>query len=201
MKSKIFTLFFLLILFIFLTAKSYANSIFTDLSSNIFRLHILANSDSEDDQQLKLRVRDEVLKYIKNLIQNCNTKDEVIGAVTNHLEDLYNISRKVISDNGYNYDIKIEIGNFYFPTKYYSNISMPSGNYDALRIKIGKSEGHNWWCSLFPALCFTDISNGMLDSVTQKKLEKTLSKEENQILFNSTPNIKFKFKIIEFFNK
>ena len=142
-NSKLFKLFVLIclfLLFLFLTAKSYANSISNDLKDNIFRLHIIANSDLEEDQNLKLKVRDSITQYMKTLTLNCKTKNEVIDVVNNHINDFYNIVQKTIQDNGYNYSINIEVGKFYFPTKYYGNISLPSGLYDALKIEIGEAK-------------------------------------------------------------
>lgn len=137
---KFFILIFLFITFLFITAKSYANSISGELSENIFRLHIIANSDTDEDQNLKLKVRDSIIEYMESLTQNCKTKDEVISIINSNIDSFYNIAQKTIEDNGYNYSINIEVGNFYFPTKYYGNISLPSGYYDALKIEIGEAK-------------------------------------------------------------
>lgn len=124
--SRILLLIFLFILFILISTYTYANSVFNDLSSNIFRLHILANSDSSEDQELKLKVRDEIIKYLEPKTKNCKNKDEVIEIVSQNIKELQKISLKTIKDNGYDYNVTLEIGNFDFPTKYYGNISMPS---------------------------------------------------------------------------
>jgi stage II sporulation protein R len=197
--SRIFLIILLLISFIFISAKSYANSIMEDLSSNIFRLHIIANSDSDEDQKLKLKVRDEIISYIKTLTNNSQTKSEIIKITSNNLDKLTDIAKQVILENGYNYDVTVELGNFYFPTKYYGNISMPAGNYDAIRIKIGEAKGQNWWCSLFPALCFTDVSTGIIDKSADDNLKASLNSEEYNLLTENSTKIKFKFKIIELF--
>jgi stage II sporulation protein R len=197
--SRIFLIILLLISFIFISAKSYANSIMEDLSSNIFRLHIIANSDSDEDQNLKLKVRDEIISYIKTLTNNSQTKSEIIKITSNNLDKLTDIAKQVILENGYNYDVTVELGNFYFPTKYYGNISMPAGNYDAIRIKIGEAKGQNWWCSLFPALCFTDVSTGIIDKSADDNLKASLNSEEYNLLTENSTKIKFKFKIIELF--
>lgn len=202
MKShlRILLLIILLAIFIFITAKSYATSVFTNLSENIFRLHIIANSDKDYDQELKLKIRDEIINYIKPLTENCKNKKEVISIIEDNLNNLANIAKGTIIKNGYDYDVTVELGNFYFPTKHYANVSMPSGNYDAIRIKVGKSEGKNWWCSLFPALCFTDVSNGIIDKKSEKSLKSNLEKEEFSLITNKNKEIKFKFKLIELFN-
>lgn len=90
-------------------------------------------------------------------------------------------------------------GNFYFPTKYYGNISMPAGLYDALKIEIGEAKGQNWWCSLFPPLCFTDISSGIIDEEADENLQNNLDEEEYSIITSSSNTFKFKFKILELF--
>lgn len=203
MKSylRILLLIILLVIFIFITAKTYATSVFTNLSENVFRLHIIANSNNDYDQELKLKIRDEIIDYMKPLTENCKNKKEVISIIKDNLDNLVKISKEAVIKNGYNYDVTIELGNFYFPTKYYGNVSMPSGNYDAIRIKIGKAEGKNWWCSLFPALCFTDVSNGIIDQKAEKNLKSNLEQEEFNLITNKTQEIKFKFKLIELFNK
>ena len=130
----------LLFLYIFINAYSYANSVFPHLSSNIFRLHIIANSDSVDDQELKLNIRDHILQYLEPLTRSCKTKEDVRQIVSNQLLSLQEIAIQTIKENGYAYNVTLEVGNFYFPTKYYGNISMPAGNYDALKINIGEAK-------------------------------------------------------------
>ena len=108
---------------------------------------------------------------------------------------------KLLKNSGYNYSVSIEIGNFYFPTKYYGNISLPAGKYDGLKINIGEAKGQNWWCSLFPPLCFIDISSGYISEEDSKILEENLTEEEFMLVSSSSPDIKLKFKILEFLNK
>lgn len=204
MKKHIKNFFIICILFIsfvLVTATSYANSIFNDLSTNIFRLHIIANSDSSEDQLLKLKIRDSIINYMKIATKNANSKEEIINFCKNNLDELKNIAVQVIKENGYEYDINIEIGNFYFPTKDYANISLPAGNYDALRIKIGNATGKNWWCSLFPPLCFVDISSGVLEDEDSKVLKENLNSEEYSLITNTSDEMKLKFKIIEIINE
>lgn len=191
----------LFITFFIVSAYSYASSISTGLSENIFRLHILANSDSEEDQNLKLKVRDEIIKYMKTLSEGMSDKNAVIAISKEHTNDFIEIAENVIHDNGYDYPVNIEIGNFYFPTKYYGNISLPAGNYDALKIEIGNAEGQNWWCSLFPPLCFVGVSSGIIDSEGEGYLKENLSEEEFELISNSSSDVEFKFKIVEILNE
>lgn len=200
MRKNFIIISILFVLFFIVTAYSYATTISTGLSDEIFRLHILANSDSEEDQNLKLKVRDKILESMETLTKNMSDKQAVIELSKQHTDDFKQIAEKVIEENGYDYDVTIEIGNFYFPTKYYGNISLPSGNYDALRIKIGNAEGQNWWCSLFPPLCFVNISSGVLNEENSEYLKNTLTEEEFNLISSSSSDIDFKFKIVELFN-
>ena len=202
MKLKHFlVIIILLFIFILSTVLSYSSEVFAGLQDNIFRLHILANSDSKEDQHLKLLVRDAIIDYIEEINSTSTSKEETIQNISNHLDSIQQISQKIIQEHGFNYSISLEIGNFYFPTKYYGNISLPAGNYDALKINIGEASGQNWWCSLFPPLCFIDISSGYLEEKDSKILEENLSNEEFMLVSSSSPDIKLKFKILEFFHE
>ena len=201
MKLKYFLLIsLLLVIFLILNLISYSNSVFAGLEENIFRLHILANSDSSEDQELKLAVRDNIISYMKEINSSSNSKKETINNVSLHLDDLQKIAENTISEKGFDYSVDLEIGNFYFPTKYYGNINLPAGNYDALKINIGKANGKNWWCSLFPPLCFIDISNGYIEENEQDILKNNLSDEEFLLISSSSPEIKLKFKLLELLN-
>lgn len=190
----------LLISFIFISISSYASTISKDLSDNFFRLHILANSDSKEDQDLKLKVRDNIIEYMNSLSYDGLTKEEAINLTQEHITEFEIIAQKTIENEGYNYNVSLEIGNFYFPTKLYGNVSLPAGYYDALKIEIGKAQGKNWWCSLFPPLCFVDISSGVIDEESEDLLKDNLSDEEFAIITSNSETVKFKFKIVELFS-
>ncbi len=196
----IISLFILFLGFIFISAKSYANNVLDDLADNFFRLHILANSDSDEDQNLKLKVRDNIIKYMDTLSYDGLTKEDAINLTCSNLNNFKQIAEKTIIDEGYNYSVNLKIGNFYFPTKEYGNVSLPAGYYDALKIEIGNAEGKNWWCSLFPPLCFVDISAGVIDEESEEFLKENLSEDEFAIITDPSENVKFKFKIIEMLN-
>lgn len=118
-----------------------------------------------------------------------------------HKKDFYNIAKQTIINEGYDYDVKINIGNFNFPTKKYGDISLPSGNYDAIRIEIGEAKGQNWWCVMFPPLCFVDLTSGIVPDESKKNLENSLSPEEYMLINNKKNNtIKVKFKLVELFH-
>ena len=190
----------LLFLYTTICAISYAENVSTDIAESVFRLHILANSDSKEDQELKIKVRNFLLDYMNSLCSNCKSKEEAITLVEQNKENFREIALNTVKENGYNYDVKINIGNFQFPTKNYGDISLPAGFYDALRVEIGEAKGQNWWCVMFPPLCFVDISSGIVPDESKKLMEDNLSEEEFALVSDSSnTEIQFKFKILEFF--
>ena len=194
------TLILLLFLYTTINAISYVEAVSTDISDSVFRLHVIANSDSNEDQSLKYKVRDNLLKYMNNICSNCSSKQEAINLVTEHQEEFKQVALDTIKKEGYSYNVKINIGNFEFPTKQYGDISLPAGYYDALRVEIGEAKGRNWWCVMFPSLCFIDVSSGIVPEESKEELQNILSDEEYSIISDNSDNgIKLKFKLIEFF--
>ena len=198
--KRFFIVLILFSVFVFISAISYVNAVSEDLSESVFRLHVIANSDSKEDQDLKYKVRDSILEYINELAVDCSSKDEVIALATEKQEALHDIAKKVIEENGYDYDVNISIGNFEFPTKTYGDISFPAGNYDALRVEIGEAGGQNWWCVMFPPLCFVDVTSGVVPDESKETIKENLNDEEYDLISDTeSPTIKFKFSLIEFF--
>lgn len=191
---------FLLFIYVFICAQNYVSAVSNNLSDAVFRLHVLANSDSAEDQALKLKVRDSLLNYMNNICSNCTTKEEAISLANENKKNFQQIAEQTISENGYNYPVKINIDNFYFPTKNYGDITLPAGFYDALRVEIGEAKGKNWWCVMFPSLCFIDVSSGIVDDSAKENLEKNLEEESYSIISDkNNSEIKLKFKLIELF--
>lgn len=198
--KKFLILITLFIFYIFILATYYADAIFSDISESVLRLHVIANSDSQEDQNLKYIVRDNVLKYMNEISLDCESKEEAIKILTEHLDDFRNIALSTIKENGFDYDVSVSIDNCAFPTKTYGDISLPAGYYDALRIKIGNADGQNWWCVMFPPLCFVDVSSGIVDDSSKELMEINLSEEEYHIISDNSTDVKVKFKIIEWLN-
>ena len=191
---------FLLFIYVFICAQNYVSAVSNNLSDAVFRLHVLANSDSAEDQALKLKVRDSLLNYMNDICSNCTTKEEAISLANENKKNFQQIAEQTISENGYNYPVKINIDNFYFPTKNYGDITLPAGFYDALRVEIGEAKGKNWWCVMFPSLCFIDVSSGIVDDSAKENLEKNLEEESYSIISDkNNSEIKLKFKLIELF--
>ena len=192
---------FLLFIYTSICAISYAQNISTDIASSVFRLHVIANSDSKEDQDLKYKVRDNLLKYMNKICKNCTSKEDAISLVEKNKDIFKQIALDTLSNEGFSYDVNINIGNFEFPTKNYGDISLPAGLYDALRVEIGEAKGQNWWCVMFPPLCFVDISSGVVPEESKEVLQDNLTEEEFALISDkSSDEIQFKFKLLEFFN-
>ena len=198
--KKYITLLILLFLFISVSAVSYVNAVSTHLADSVFRLHIIANSDSYEDQNLKYKVRDAEIEYLSSISKNVTSKEEVIALVKDNLNNFQKIAENVVKEYGYNYSVTVSVNDFYFPTKNYGDISLPAGMYDALRIELGNAAGQNWWCVMFPPLCFVDVSSGIVPDDSKEVLESNLSEEEFAIISQENEEVKFKFKLLELFN-
>ncbi len=192
---------FLLLLYSSVCAVSYAQSISSDIAESVFRLHVIANSDSKEDQNLKYIVRDNLIEYMNSICNNCSSKQEAISIVEKNKDIFEQIAINTIKEQGYSYPVKINIGNFEFPTKNYGDISLPAGFYDALRVEIGEAKGQNWWCVMFPPLCFVDVTSGIVPDESKDLMKDNLSEEEFALVSkNSSSDIQFKFKLLEIFN-
>ncbi|MBD1372115.1 stage II sporulation protein R [Hazenella sp. IB182357] len=137
------------------------------------RLRILANSDSVQDQMVKRKIRDEVIKEIKSWTVKPKTIDEARAMISERLPLFEKIANETIANQGYTYQAKVDFGEVPFPTKLYGDQIYPAGNYEALRITVGAGNGDNWWCVLFPPLCFVDMETG--DAVQEESVSGSLS--------------------------
>lgn len=163
-----------------------------NISNDVFRLHILANSDSEKDQALKLKVRNRVLKYTENIYKKAKNKEQAEALTIKNLQSIADIAKSEVEKNGYNYSVKAEVSHMYFTTRYYDKVTMPSGFYNALRITIGKGKGHNWWCVMYPSLCVGS-------STDYDSLKENTSSQEYNIM--TEDKYEYKFKTLEYFEK
>lgn len=194
-------LIFLLMIYTFICALNYVHAVSFNISNSVFRLHVIANSDSQEDQNLKYLVRDSLLKYMNEISVGISTKEEAISLVNSNLDKFKEIALNTIRENGFDYDVNIKVGNFYFPTKYYGDISFPAGMYDALKIEIGNADGQNWWCVMFPSLCFIDVTSGIVEDESKELLEDNMTTESYAIVSDkNSAEVKFKFKLLEFFS-
>ena len=191
---------------VLVTAVSYISWQVNDIEDSVLRLHIVANSDSDEDQALKLKVRDEVVDRCGFLFENCVSAEQSIKTAADNIGFIKYVAEQVITENGYNYDADCQVTQCSFPTKQYerpgdSVVSLPRGEYNALNIKIGAAKGKNWWCVMFPPLCFVDEQKGIIDKDTDDKLREVLTEEEYELISQKTSKqvdrVQIKFKIVE----
>lgn len=171
------------------------------VSCKLIRFHVIANSDSSEDQALKLKVKDEVIKYMKPRLEKSSSIDESREILKKYDSEIRNIAEKVIKENGYKYKVTTSFSKEDFPVKTYGNITLPQGKYEAYRILIGESKGQNWWCVMFPPLCFIDITKGeVATKETDAEMKRVLSDEELNFIDNENNDVEFRFKIVEIIN-
>lgn len=162
------------------------NDVVDEINTKLIRFHVIANSDSDEDQNLKLKVRDKVLEYISPKLKNSQSIEQSRKIIKENDNNIRAIAGDTIKKNGYNYGVKTVLGFENFPVKTYGNITLPQGNYEAYRIIIGEGKGRNWWCVMFPPLCFIDITKGQVAyKETEKEMKKVLSDKEYEEIDNA----------------
>ncbi len=163
---------------------------------NTVRLHVLANSDSEHDQSVKLTVRDAVLAEMETLLSDAENPEDAVSVISENLDRIREVCNDTLASLGETYTATVILSEEKYPTRNYETMSLPAGVYESLRIKLGSAEGKNWWCVLYPALC-TNVAK------TEESLIKTgFSPEQIEILTNGeSPKYKIKFKFLEIFGE
>ena len=181
MKLNKLELTMIIMLFVVLTYGAFADQAREDIAGKLVRLHVVANSDTQADQELKLKVRDRVLKVATPLTEDCSSKEQMLMVLTDNMQTLVNEAQKEIYSNGYDYEVSAQIKNEYFPTKMYDDFSLPAGKYDGIKIKIGSSQGQNWWCVVFPPLC-ADLAKGDLKELNNQEIALTTSDQPKYVI-------------------
>lgn len=177
--------FVLTVIFSFLPFQTVCET----LTQDVLRLHILANSDTNEDQELKLLVRDEITKECKEFFSEAQSLEEAKEITLENLEELNKTAATVIKEQGKDYTVSVQLCEEYFNTRYYGSVTMPAGKYTALQIKIGNAKGENWWCVLYPSLCVGT-------STDYESFEENLTPQECSVV-SSGNKYEFKFKIVE----
>ncbi|ERK32231.1 MAG: peptidase [Clostridiaceae bacterium] len=189
-------------LYFFVGAKQVKSDeeIVKDISEKLIRFHVIANSDEEADQQLKIKVKDNIINYIFPKLKDSKSIDESRDILRNNNKQILKIAEKTIKENGYNYSVNSTLDRENFPEKNYGNITLPQGEYEAYRVIIGSGQGKNWWCVMFPPLCFVDVTKGQVsDKETEETMKRVLDNDEYTEISNKNDKnkIKIKFKIVE----
>ncbi len=160
-----------------------------DLRERVLRLHILANSDSSLDQAIKLKVRDAVVTECAGLLDGATSAENAALLATDRLDEICTVAKRVLHEQGVTYDVSAEVCETYFPTRVYDNVTLPAGTYRAVRLLLGKGEGHNWWCVLFPPLC--------VSAATDKKTTADVLTPAEDALVTDGERYRVKFKVVE----
>lgn len=178
-----------------------------DIKDKLIRFHVIANSDTDEDQNLKLKVRDKVVEKLSEKLINVNSLEEAENVLQENIDYVNEIAKEVIKENNYTYEVNTMLSYENFPDKVYGDYVFPQGNYEAFRVIIGEGKGQNWWCVMFPSLCFVDESKSSVDSsdlkeeienIKPKNTETTNEvKEKNEESSDANNEVKFKFKIVE----
>ena len=162
---------------------------YDDVKDSLIRFHVIANSDNEEDQNLKLKVKNKVIDYLYPYLNDSQSLDESRQIIKDRMQEVKKLAEEVIKDNNYKYRIQVELSRENFPDKSYGNITLPQGNYEAFRIIIGDGQGRNWWCVMFPPLCFVDESKAEVEyDKTEEKINSTKNNLNLEMKLNSDGN-------------
>lgn len=193
---------FILTVMLFLAATSaYAKTARTEIADNVIRLHILAASDSKEDQELKLKIRDKILKEYKFALTESEDMEETRRLIYENMSEIKKTAEKTAKENGFDYNVNVYLAKDYFPTKKYADVTLPAGKYEALRVEIGKAEGKNWWCVMFPPLCYADTAESETAARGKTQLKQLLSGEQYCLITKNTPDVKIKLKVVEIWSE
>lgn len=174
----------------------------SEIYDTVVRLHVIANSDSEEDQALKLKVRDRILEVVGPAVENCKTQSEAIAAIGEIRGEIESAALDVIASEGFDYSVSVAVTNEYYPTKNYESCAFPEGEYVSLQVKIGESEGENWWCCLFPPLCLSAAGGDSKNDNEEAFISVGLTDDQYKIITeSSTPKYKARFKVLETFSR
>lgn len=181
---------------LYLNLANKGNEVVEGISESLIRFHVIANSDRDADQAVKIKVKDAVVERMQELLKDAETVEESRSIILENMDLFKDLAEEVLMSYGFTETVAVSLQNESFPLKQYGDIILPPGEYEALVIRIGKAEGKNWWCVLFPPLCFVDATHGVVDDVTKEELRNVLTDEEyNAVLSNPDEQKKIKIKL------
>ena len=170
---------------------------YEEIKDKLIRFHVIANSDTEEDQSLKLKVRDKVVEALSEKLKGVTSLEEAEIILNDNIDYVNNIAKDVILNNNYDYEVNTMLSYENFPDKVYGDYVFPQGNYEAFRVIIGSGQGRNWWCVMFPSLCFVDESKSDVNSDNLKQEIENIKPKEINNLNNENDDIKFKSKMVD----
>jgi len=169
------------------------------IADQIIRFHVIANSDSDKDQALKLAVKSVLVDRLSPYLKDAASIADARKIISNLQEDITQLARDTIMAQGFSYPVKVSLTECYFPLRLYGEYAFPPGKYEALRVEIGEAKGKNWWCVVFPPLFFVDETCSIIDEDSGQKLKYLLAEEDYEALKTKKMPVKIKFKLLEFF--
>lgn len=170
-----------------------------DIAKEVIRLHVVANSDLKMDQKLKLEVKEEIVKMLRKKMKESDSVEAAAHVLQAQIPEIEQCAANYIEKKGYDYPVTATLENCYFPVKQYGDMVFPAGNYNALNVRIGKSDGKNWWCILYPTLCFVDSTYQTVPDESKEKLKENLTEEEYDMLLEGGENVEYGFWLWEWF--
>lgn len=179
--------------------KTSADALQESIASKILRFHVIANSDSEEDQALKLEIKDVVIAYMKEILADAKSIEDTRAIISAHTAQIQQIAQAHAQAKGYNYPVDVFIERRYFPVKSYGSYTFPAGEYEAVCVELGTHSGKNWWCVMYPSLCFVDAVHAAVPEETDQELRRILTAEEYQAVSQGEVKVKFTFKFLDWF--
>ena len=164
------------------------------VDESVLRLHVIANSDSQEDQDVKIKVRDKVIEVLSEKLLNAKDQTEAKKIIAENLDLITETANQLLKENGFDYSATAEIGVFAFPKRQYGNVVYEAGNYEAVEIKLGRAAGKNWWCVVFPPLCFIDIENSVAETTSEQNVYNNETNADNSYIVQDEENTKVQFK-------
>lgn len=180
------------------TQQKNADPLQPQIARKILRFHILANSDSREDQKVKKKVRDEVGQMLEPKLAEAKSLSDTERIVEENMDAIVETAEQTLAENGFSYGAAARLAKVDFPVKTYGDYTFPAGKYEALQVTLGKGEGHNWWCVLYPNMCFQGSVYEVVGDEADEKLRQVLSQEEYEDVFDSG-NLKIRWKFLEYF--
>lgn len=187
-----------LVMAVAVNALAYSRDV-NDVSECVLRLHVIANSDNDADQAIKLKVRDAIIKYSDDMHFKAQNKEEYVSEIENRISDIERVACDTLKELGSDDTAYAELTRTYFPTRKYGDVTLPAGEYDALRVVIGEGKGKNWWCIMFPPLC----SNAVAEKEAVSYLENNLNSGAFMMITEADSNVKYelRFKVVDIINE
>lgn len=177
----------------------YIQQIQQRIAGKVIRFHVVANSDSDEDQQLKLQVRDRIGALLSDQLKNAGSIQESRQIITDHIDEIRGCAQETVLENGADYSVQAFLGRCRFPEKQYGTVSLPAGQYEALEVVLGEGQGHNWWCVMYPNLCFSGSMYRTDDEKDSREMKRVLDPEEYRVVMENK-NYRVKFRFLTFLN-